>query len=133
MDEFLKEALEIVKMQAKVRTMTEEEITSMVHRLALGLKALCETEEEAGEAEAPLPDPSKAVREKSITCLECGKSFRILTRKHLEVHELTPETYREKYGIKSGTPLVCKLLQRERRRRMKDMKLWERRRKESAA
>jgi hypothetical protein len=32
MDDYLKEALEIVKAQASVRTMTEEEITSMVKK-----------------------------------------------------------------------------------------------------
>ncbi|GHU97598.1 hypothetical protein AGMMS50248_02340 [Deltaproteobacteria bacterium] len=32
-------------------------------------------------------------------------------------------------GFKKNFPLVCKALQRERRRKMKDMKLWEKRRK----
>ncbi|MDE5879805.1 MAG: MucR family transcriptional regulator, partial [Desulfovibrio sp.] len=37
----------------------------------------------------------------------------------------------EKWGLKKDTPLVCKSLQRERRKKMKDMKLWEKRRKAS--
>jgi predicted transcriptional regulator len=131
MDDFLKEALEIVKAQASVRTMTEEEITSMVRRLADDIRGFA-----AGgvvgatpEADAPVPavDPKKAVRERSIICLESGKSFKILTKKHLGKFGLTPDTYREKWGYPKNMPLVCKELQRERRKKMKEMKLWEKR------
>ncbi|MBG3876755.1 transcriptional regulator [Desulfovibrio oxamicus] len=129
MDDFLKEALEIVKAQASVRTMTEDEITSMVQKLANGIRAISLGEAEPEEACEACGDPRKAVKEKSITCLECGKSFKILTRKHLASHGLDAVAYREKWGLKKNTPLVCKALQRERRKKMKDMKLWEKRRK----
>ena len=73
----------------------------------------------------------KQITEKSVACLECGKSFKLLTRRHLLSHGLTAEEYREKWGYPKDMPLVCKSLQRERRKKMKDMKLWEKRRKES--
>ncbi|HWR05104.1 MAG TPA: MucR family transcriptional regulator, partial [Humidesulfovibrio sp.] len=38
-----------------------------------------------------------------------------------------PVEYREKYGYKKGMPLVCKSLQRERRKKMKEMELWKKR------
>ncbi|AGW14977.1 MucR family transcriptional regulator [Megalodesulfovibrio gigas] len=130
MDDYLKEALEIVKAQASVRTMTEEEITSMVQKLAEGFRGISgDTVVEEDGAQGPAMDPKKAVKEKSVTCLECGKTFKILTKKHLGTHGLTPEAYREKYGYKKGAPLVSKGLQRERRKKMKDMKLWEKRKK----
>ncbi len=129
MDNHLKEALEIVKAQANVRTMTEEEITSMLQKLTRGIKAISESlpVEETEESQASI-DPAKAIKEKNIVCTECGKSFKLLTKKHLATHGLTPEEYRERCGYKKNTPLVCKSLQRERRKKMKDMKLWERRR-----
>ena len=40
MDDYLKQALEIVKAQASVRVMAEEEITSMVRTLAAHLKTM---------------------------------------------------------------------------------------------
>lgn len=128
MEDYLKQALEIVKAQASVRTMSEEEISSMVHKLTLGIRQIAEGSEEEVEQE-PAIDPSKAIKEKSVTCLECGKTFKIITKKHIGSHDLTLEEYREKYGYKKGTPLVCKSLQRERRKKMKDMKLWEKRKK----
>ncbi|MCH5277292.1 MAG: MucR family transcriptional regulator [Desulfovibrionaceae bacterium] len=129
MDDYLKEALEIVKAQASVRVMTEDEITTLVRRLSVGLKSIAENE--TGEDALPegIASPRKSIKEKSIVCMECGKTFKILTRRHLSSHGLDPAAYREKWGLKKDTPLVSKGLQRERRKKMKDMKLWEKRRK----
>ncbi len=127
MDEYLKEALEIVRAQASVRDMTEEEIISMVEKLAKGIAGISEGAEDAVESKEPAVDPKKAIREKSIVCLECGKSFKVLTKRHLATHDLTPAEYKEKWGYSKKTSLVCKGLARERRKKMADMKLWERR------
>lgn len=126
MEDYLKEALEIVRAQASVRTMNEEEITSMVQNLAGGIKGIMEGDAAPAVQEPPV-DPKKAIREKSIICLESGKSFKVLTKRHLAKFDLTPEEYREKWGYAKKTPLVCKSLQRERRKKMKEMRLWERR------
>ncbi len=129
MESYIKEALEIVKAQASVRNMSEEEITSMVKKLADGIKSINDGEMVSIEKPEITIDPKKAIKEKTITCLESGKSFKILTKKHLAKYGLTPDEYREKWGYKKGTPLVCKALQRERRKKMKDMRLWEKRKK----
>jgi len=129
MENYLKEALEIVKAQASVRTMTEEEITTMVKKLSDGIRNISENSGPATE-EGETLDPKKAIKEKSITCVICGKSFKLLTKKHLGSHGLTADEYRERCGYKKGAPLVCKSLQRERRKKMQDMRLWERRGKQ---
>ena len=128
MDEFIKQALEIVKAQAGVRPMTEEEMMSMVTKIAASLRSVSEAGAvpEAGIDSAPELniDPKKAIKEKSVTCLECGKSFKVLTKKHLASHGLTTEEYREKYGYKKGTPLIAKSLSKARRKKMQEMQLW---------
>ena len=129
MDDSLALALEIVKAQAKVRNMTEDEITAMLSTLAGTIRTL------DGDAAAPggspagetWPDAKKAIKERTITCLESGRSFKVLTKKHLAKFGLTPDEYRSKWGYPKGTPLVCKALQRERRKKMREMKLWEHR------
>ena len=128
MEDYLKEALEIVKAQASVRTMNEEEMTSMVRKLSAGIQAVAENSVTVQE-EAPAYDSKKSIKEKSIICCECGKSFKIITKKHLASHGLTPDEYRVKYDLKKKTPLVCKSLQRERRKKMKEMQLWTKRSK----
>lgn len=128
MDDFLKEALDIVKAQATVRTMTEDEILSMVRSLCKGIRSIGEsTTDDEDVAAIPATDPKKAIREKSIICLESGKTFKVLTKRHLAKFGLTPDEYRAKWGYAKKLPLVCKELQRQRRNKMKDMKLWEKR------
>lgn len=127
MDDYLKEALEIVKAQASVRTMTEEEIVSMVRKLTRGIQEISTGGVVQVEEEETSCDPTKCVREKTISCCVCDKSFKIITKKHLASHGLTPNEYREKFGYKKGMPLVCKSLQRERRKKMKEMQLWKKR------
>ncbi len=125
MEDYLKSALEIVKAQASVRNMTDEEITSMVRRLSDGIREISEGCSPGEKTATAGLDPKKAVKEKTITCLECGKTFKVITKKHLGSHGLTPEEYKEKHGLKKGSPLVCKALQRDRRKKMKEMRLWE--------
>ena len=127
MDDYLKEALELARAQASVRVMSEDEIAAFVAKVAASLRALANGEA-ACDSGATAEDAKKSIKEKSVTCLECGKNFKILTNRHLAQHGLTSDEYREKYGIKKGTALVCKALQRERRKKMKDMQLWEKRR-----
>lgn len=132
MEEYVKEALEIVKAQANVRNMTEEEIASMIKALSESIKKLSENEQEQTEEQSeqtPPVDPQKAIREKSVVCLECGKTFKVLTKRHLAVHNLTPAEYKEKWGYKKGAPLIARSLARERRKKMQEMQLWKRRNK----
>lgn len=100
MESYVQEALDIVKAQASVRNMSEEEITSMVQKLSQQLKELLEerSEEEKSEQkqQEPFVDPKKAIREKSVICLECGKTFKVLTKRHLATHGLTPTEYKAK-------------------------------------
>ena len=129
MNDFLKEALELTKAQASVRTMTEDEMMSMILNLASKIQSVESGEQaEVSSEEKFMPvDAKKSIKEKSITCLECGKIMKVLTKRHLAIHGLDAVSYREKWGLKKGTPLTCKELQRSRRAKMKDMKLWEKR------
>lgn len=127
MDDYLKQAIELVKAQSSVRVMQEEEMVAMIRTLASSLKNLESGIQPEEEDDTPSASPSKSIREKSITCLECGKSFKLITRKHLAKHGLDADAYRRKWGLKSDTPLVCKSIQRVRRKKMKDMRLWEKR------
>lgn len=133
MDDYLKEALEIAKAQASVRVMKEEEITAFVQKVTQGIRVVAETEQPVEmSTEEMVLEGRKSVKEKSVICLECGKNFKVLTKRHLATHGISTDEYREKWGFKKGSALVCKALQRERRKKMNDMKLRERRRKPKA-
>ena len=129
MDDFFKEALALAKAQASVRVMTEDEMLGLVSNLAARLKALSNGEAPVAESAPvePVMDPKASIKERSITCLVCGKVFKVITKKHLAQHGMDATSYRAQFGLKKGTALTCKELQRARRTKMKDMKLWEKR------
>ena len=128
MDDHLKLAIQLATAQASVRVMEEEEMVNMIRSLTSSLKKMTDNTEVEDEEEALASQPARSIKEKTITCLECGKVFKLITSKHLAQHGLDADTYRRKWGLKPDTPLVCKSLQRTRRKKMKDMKLWEKRR-----
>ena len=88
-------ASEIVKAQAGLREMTEDEMTSMVGALVAKFQGVDSEEESQPQGQEPAVDPAKSIKDKSIYCIECGKRARMLSKKHLESHGLTPEQYRE--------------------------------------
>ncbi|KUM25689.1 transcriptional regulator [Mesorhizobium loti] len=58
-------------------------------------------------AQAPAVNPKRSVFPDYIICLEDGKKFKSLKR-HLNVHYgLTPNEYREKWGLKPDYPMVA--------------------------
>lgn len=129
MEEDVMMALEIVKAQAGFRTMTEEEICSMIQGLSAAIRQMLASGEGQDTLQHERAAADRLPKENSLLCLECLKPFKMLTHKHMATHGLTPAEYRAKWGYAKDAPLVCKSLQRRRRKKMKDIKLWEKRRK----
>ena len=127
MEDYIKQALEIVKAQASVRDMTEEEINSMITSVTRSIQSTMPETQFLDEKTEPAVDPKKSIKERSIICLECGKQFKVITKKHLAKHNLTPEEYKVKWDLKKNTSLVCKSLARDRRKKMQEMELWKKR------
>ena len=64
-------------------------------------------EQAPAEKQKPAVNPKRSVFEDYIICLEDGKKFKSLKR-HLMTHfGLTPEQYREKWGLEPNYPMVA--------------------------
>jgi len=60
-----------------------------------------------GNTQAPAVHPKKSITNDFIICLEDGKKLRTLKR-YLNTHySLTPEAYRQKWGLSSDYPMVA--------------------------
>lgn len=84
----------------------------------------------APEAEKPKPAVSikKSLGHDYLICLEDGKKFKSLKR-HLKTHyDLSPEQYREKWGLPADYPMVAPAYAEERSRLAKEMGLGQKRR-----
>lgn len=67
------------------------------------------TEQESGDVEdnrVPAVSIRRSVQNSSLTCLECGKSFKSLKRHLRTYHDLTPEDYRERWKLAADYPMV---------------------------
>ena len=58
------------------------------------------------EATPPAVPVRKSITPDYLICLEDGKKFKSL-RRHLRLHGLTPEQYREKWKLPSDYPMVA--------------------------
>lgn len=84
-----------------------------------GLKGL-----EGDQAPEPVPAPQSAgpkpavpiessYNDQNIWCLECGSKQKML-RRHLRNHGMSPEDYRQKWGLPADYPMVAMNYSKER-------------------
>ncbi|ETW92764.1 MucR family transcriptional regulator [Candidatus Entotheonella palauensis] len=79
-----------------------------------------------GDNSAPdVLDWQKSITKHAIKCLECGESFKQLSRRHLQRHELDSKAYRRKYGIPREQPLSAWVATARRRQLAKSIRPWE--------
>ncbi len=83
------------------------------------------------EAQKPAVPPKKSITPDYLICLEDGKRFKSLKR-HLKTHyDLTPDQYRDKWGLPADYPMVAPNYAEARSRLAKEMGLGQRRAKAS--
>ncbi len=126
MADYREMAVEFMNKQAGVRPMSPAEFAQGVKEAEEQFRAMYEPEDTMSTEPQYACDPKTAIKDRTITCVVCGKQFKIITKQHLLAHGMTPESYCEFAGYKKGTPLLAKQLQRERRSKMKELRLWER-------
>ena len=72
-------------------------------------RALLNIGQQPAQAEraAPAVPVKQSIRQDRIICLEDGKSFSMLKRHLMTDHKLTPQQYREKWGLSRDYPMVA--------------------------
>jgi len=64
-------------------------------------------EQAPAEKQKPAVNPKRSVHDDYIICLEDGKKFKSLKRHLMTHYGLTPEQYREKWGLDPNYPMVA--------------------------
>ena len=72
-------------------------------------RTLSNVGKQPAQAEKPTPavPVKQSIRQDRIICLEDGKSFSMLKRHLMTDHKLTPQQYREKWGLPRDYPMVA--------------------------
>lgn len=64
-------------------------------------------EQAPAEKQKPAVNPKRSIHDDYIVCLEDGKKFKSLKRHLMTHYGLTPEQYREKWGLDANYPMVA--------------------------
>ncbi len=57
--------------------------------------------------QTPAVPIKRSVQPDTITCLECGRSAKMLKRHLATAHGLTPEAFRQRWGLAADYPMVA--------------------------
>jgi predicted transcriptional regulator len=123
-------AAEIVSAYVAYNSLPQNELPDLLRTVHDAL-----THTAAGQVEAPAEAPKPAVAvKKSVTpdyivCLEDGKKFKSLKRHLRTQYSMTPEQYREKWGLPADYPMVAPNYAKARSELAKEMGLGQQRRK----
>jgi predicted transcriptional regulator len=101
-----------------------EAMKSAIEGLGKGL----EGSEPHVETKPPAVPIRKSITPDYLVCLEDGKRFKSL-RRHLRLHGMTPEQYREKWKLSSDYPMVAPNYSTKRAALAKKIGLGQKRRK----
>lgn len=113
---------EIVAAQASYRNLSPEEIAESLRKVFATLQQVQQQSENGTEFEESLPrDPQASIQRNQVICLECGKSFKLLSNRHLALHGLTPREYKQKHGIRMTQALSARTLSARRRKLAKEL------------
>lgn len=85
-----------------------EQVPQIIQTVARDLKALQSGElDEAGGDTQPAVSPRKSIGKDYLVCLACGRKQKALKRHLAKAHGLSPEQYREMYGLRPDYPMVA--------------------------
>ena len=104
---------EIVVAYVSRNTIAPADLGDLIGAVSRSLGTLGRKEPEPAKPEPAVP-VRRSVQDDHLTCLVCGKQHRTL-RRHLDVaHQLTPEAYREQFGLKPDYPMSAPGYSRQR-------------------
>lgn len=98
---------DIVAAHVSNNSVAVDEITTLINNVYAALSNI-QTRSEPPEE---MPDPAVSVRasvkKDHIVCLDCGKKMKMLKRHLSTEHSMSPEEYRERWGLSSDYPMVA--------------------------
>jgi predicted transcriptional regulator len=128
----LEMAKDLVMAQIAAYRLSPEEMRTALHQTYASLKSLQSLEDANGSVVVVTPETppesinwKKSITKYTVTCLECGASFKQLSGRHLKDHGLDGRSYREKYSIPRTQPLAAKETTLKRKEIVQTSRPWE--------
>jgi predicted transcriptional regulator len=103
----LQRTAEIVSAYVKNNRIPMGELSSVISDVSAALNRLSTPVQPEAEKPVPAVNPKRSVFPDHIVCLDDGLKFKSLKRHLMTSHGITPEQYREKWGLPSDYPMVA--------------------------
>ena len=133
---FITLAAEIVAAYVSSNSVPASELPSLIGSVHASLSRVAgkvgKTEEPVKQALTPPVPIRKSITDEYLICLEDGKHFKSLKRHLYTVYGLTPDEYRQKWGLSRDYPMVAPAYAKARSALAKEMGLGASRRKPMA-
>jgi predicted transcriptional regulator len=127
---FIELTAEIVSAYVSNNTVPAADIPALISQVHAALSRVSnKAGDGAGESLKPAVSLKKSITPEFIVCLEDGKKFKSLKRHLRTQYNMTPEQYREKWGLSADYPMVAPNYAAARSQLAKQMGLGQQRRK----
>ena len=127
---YIELAADIVSAYVSKNSVTVGDLPNLINDVHA---ALMRVSNGAAEVPAEAPKPAipikKSITPEYILCLEDGKKFKSLKRHLRTQYDMTPEQYREKWGLPADYPMVAPNYAQARSQLAKNMGLGQKRRR----
>lgn len=122
--ELLDLTTDIVSAYVAANTVASQDLPGLILRVFGSLQDLDRGEPVAPRSEqTPAVPIKRSVTPEYIICLEDGKRFKSLRRHLMSKYDLSPEAYRQKWGLPPDYPMVAPIYARQRSELAKRMGL----------
>ena len=130
---YIELAADIVSAYVSNNSVPSGDLPTLINDVHLALvKVGGNTSETPTEAPKPAIPVKKSITPDYIVCLEDGRKLKMLKRHLRTQYNMTPEQYRERWGLPSDYPMVAPNYAKARSQLAKDMGLGQQRRKRRA-
>ncbi|MBW8639435.1 MucR family transcriptional regulator [Hoeflea sp. WL0058] len=127
-DDFLVElTAEVVAAYVSNNVVQTSDLPGLIANVHSALGSTASGENPTTERPKPAVPVRKSVQNDYIICLEDGMKFKSLKRHLMTYYSLTPDEYREKWGLPADYPMVAPAYAEARSRLAKEMGLGQKR------
>ncbi len=103
----LEYAAQIVSAHVSNNSVQSNDLPALIQQVYTALSTLGSAPAQSAEKPEPAVPVKKSVFPDYIVCLEDGKKLKMLKRHLMTSYGLTPEAYRERWGLPSNYPMVA--------------------------
>lgn len=121
--ELLQLTSEIVAAHVSNNSVPSAELSALIEQVYRTLEQVGKKPEPEADSPIPAVPIKKSIHTDYLICLEDGKKLKMLKRHLKTAYDMTPEEYRERWGLPADYPMVAPSYAKQRSKLAKDIGL----------